>query len=136
MTELERKALMGDKKAQEECTRQGVVLPCPCCKNKSELLVEENAFDGETPRMFHYIRCKSCFLKSGLYTSVIAVLNKWNTRPAPPIGRCGECKYYKLVITRSGAPKKCQHPLSGLYRILSENDYCNYFEPKGDEENA
>lgn len=54
---------------------------------------------------------------------------------APPVGRCGECKYYKLVITRSGSPKKCQHPLSGLYRILSENDFCSYFEPKGDEEN-
>lgn len=31
MTELERKALMGDKEAQEECTRQGIVLNCPRC---------------------------------------------------------------------------------------------------------
>lgn len=31
MTELERKALMGDEQAQEECTRQGIVLPCPFC---------------------------------------------------------------------------------------------------------
>lgn len=80
MTDLERRALLGDQQAQEECTRRGIVPPCPCCKNKSELLVEEIAFDGEAPRNFHYIRCKSCFLKSGLYTSVIAVLNKWNTR--------------------------------------------------------
>lgn len=31
MTELERKALMGDKEAQRICTEQGVVLPCPKC---------------------------------------------------------------------------------------------------------
>lgn len=31
MTELERKALMGDRKAQEECTRQEVVLNCWRC---------------------------------------------------------------------------------------------------------
>lgn len=28
---VERRALMGDREAQEECTRQGIVLSCPFC---------------------------------------------------------------------------------------------------------
>lgn len=33
MTELERKALLGDQEAQRECTEKGIVLPCSrCCK--------------------------------------------------------------------------------------------------------
>ena len=31
MDSLIRKALLGDKKSQEECTAKGIVLPCPCC---------------------------------------------------------------------------------------------------------
>lgn len=33
MTELERRALLGDPEAQEQCTRQGIVLACPFCGN-------------------------------------------------------------------------------------------------------
>lgn len=29
--ELIRRALMGEKQAQEECTEKGIVLPCPIC---------------------------------------------------------------------------------------------------------
>ena len=29
--ELIRRALMGDKQAQEECTEKGIALPCPLC---------------------------------------------------------------------------------------------------------
>lgn len=29
MTDIERRALLGDPQAQEECTRRGIVLPCP-----------------------------------------------------------------------------------------------------------
>lgn len=36
MTELERRALLGDKQAQEECTDKGIVLPCPFCGSKAE----------------------------------------------------------------------------------------------------
>ena len=31
MTVLERRALLGDAKAQRECTEKGIVLPCPFC---------------------------------------------------------------------------------------------------------
>lgn len=123
MTELERRAMLGDRQAQEECTRQGILLPCPCCKNKSELLVEESTFDGEAPRAFHYIRCKSCFLKSGLYTSVTAVLNKWNTRPAPPVGRCVVCALkdtFECICSKNGYTDKIM-------------EYCSFFAPKEGE---
>lgn len=128
MTELERKALLGDREAQRICTEQGIVLRCPRCGGTPVAKVFVGA------RMF-YFEC-NCGSETHCFDSKQKALLEWNTRAAPPVGRCGECKYYKLVITRSGSPKKCQHPLSGLYRILSENDYCNYFEPKGDEENA
>lgn len=128
MTELERKALLGDREAQRLCTEQGIVLPCPRC---GEAPVEK-AFIGAGK---FYFEC-NCGSATFCYDRKEKALLEWNTRSAPPVGRCGECKYYKLVITRSGSPKKCQHPLSGLYRILSENDFCSYFEPKGDKENA
>lgn len=31
MTELEKRALLGDKQAQQECTKRKIPLSCPCC---------------------------------------------------------------------------------------------------------
>ena len=90
MTDLEIRALMGDKKVQRECTENGIVLSCPCCKAESEICTEESAFINGPKRQFYYIRCKSCFTKSGLYTIKIAAIYTWNTRPAPPVGGCDE----------------------------------------------
>lgn len=129
--ELIRHALMGDKQAQDECTEKGIVLPCPCCKNESELLTEEGAFNGETPRQLYYIRCKSCFLRSGLYTSKIAALNKWNTRPAPPIGRCGECKH--CVGVGKNQALRCTLNSFGVefgLDFITSKSFCSYFEPR------
>lgn len=123
MDNLIRKALLGDEQAQEECTAKGIVLPCPCCKNESELLTEEGAFNGETPRQLYYIRCKSCFLRSGLYTSKIAALNKWNTRPALPIGRCGECANACDVGDNL---LRCDI----FDRDMIPDDFCSCFEPR------
>ena len=38
MTELERRALMGDKNAQEECTEKDIILPCPICYNSAKAM--------------------------------------------------------------------------------------------------
>jgi hypothetical protein len=129
MTDLERRALLGDAEAQRECTEKGIVLTCPCCKNESELLDEEGAFDGEAPRQLYFVRCKSCFLQSGMYTSKIAALAKWNTRPAPPIGRCGECKHFY----EDGDETSCSVNNLVFYK---EHEYCSKFEPKDGEENG
>lgn len=37
--ELVRRALMGDKKAQEDCTAKGIVLPCPFCRGNQGLKI-------------------------------------------------------------------------------------------------
>ncbi len=77
--ELIRRALLGDKHAQAECTERGVVLPCPCCGGKARL--EDMGFP-------HHVYCTKCGLKS---TSTkygdegeSEAIHKWNTRPAIP----------------------------------------------------
>lgn len=44
-------------------------------------------------------------------------LKSWNTRPAPPIGRCGECRNWNE---------------GDCYRqeLTKSTDYCSYFEPR------
>lgn len=46
MTDLERRALLGDRQAQEGCTRRGILLPGPFCGGSSEIheLYEKKAF--------------------------------------------------------------------------------------------
>lgn len=42
--ELIRKALLGDKQAQEECTAKGIVLPCPFCGEEAQLISEKGLY--------------------------------------------------------------------------------------------
>ena len=81
MNDLERRALLGDRQAQEECTRLGIVLHCPLCGGKADKVVYDAA------GMFV---CKKCKIYKP-FTLVIdgarKALTVWNTRPAPPIGR-------------------------------------------------
>lgn len=87
MTDIERRALLGDRQAQEECTRLGIVLHCPLCGGKADKVVYDAA------GMFV---CKKCKIYKP-FTLVIdgtrKALTVWNTRPAPPIGRCKECMF-------------------------------------------
>ncbi|MEE0211094.1 MAG: hypothetical protein UEP78_03435 [Negativibacillus sp.] len=129
--ELIRKSLMGDKQAQDECTEKGIVLPCPCCKSDAELITETANFTGEPERDYCVVRCKSCFLKTGLYKTQRDVLHKWNARPAPPIGRCGECKYC-AGVGKNQALRCTLNSLGielGLSFIISES-FCSNFEPR------
>lgn len=122
--ELIRCALLGDQEAQKECTEKGIVLICPCCKSDAELITETANFTGEPERDFHTVRCKSCFLKTGLYKTQRDALHKWNTRPAPPIGRCGECKY-------SREPTKQDYEELDRYSLMHKDAcVCTYDEPK------
>lgn len=38
MDSLVRKALLGDREAQRECTEKGIVLPCPFCGNENNII--------------------------------------------------------------------------------------------------
>lgn len=104
MTELERRALLGDREAQKQCTEQGIVLPCLKCYGK----VKISSVGQNGNRLEMGFRCKRCglelvygqyLLKSGMdifATENPTPLAQWNDRPVPPIGRCGECKSMKI----------------------------------------
>lgn len=50
MTDLERRALLGDQQAQEECTRRGIMLPCPHCKGNGKVSFKDYRFVGQNFR--------------------------------------------------------------------------------------
>lgn len=126
MTVLERRALLGDAEAQRECTEKGIVLRCPLCGSiytqvrhmgwSKPAQAFEAGYRGE---------CTVCNAVSGAHTTEKEALADWNRRPAPPIGRCGECKH----LDNSGNHPVCWHTNLPL---KSENDFCRYFEPKED----
>lgn len=51
MTELERKALLGDPEAQKQCTELGIILPCPFCGSKPHIIGRY---------CISYVTCKTC----------------------------------------------------------------------------
>lgn len=105
--DLERRALLGDREAQKECTRQGVALSCPCCGSPMEKR------DG----WFYHSR-EVCFLGICCFRATDAKrIALWNRRPAPPIGRCKDCKNQG-----TGDSDICHSGLS--------EEFCSGFEPK------
>lgn len=109
---LIRCALMGDKQAQEECIAKGIMLPCPFCGNENNIISNWGMFR---------VWCPHCKAKSEDTLTTRDALKSWNARPAPPIGRCGECKNwnggdcYRQELTKS-------------------DDFCSYFEPREDKQ--
>lgn len=91
MTELERRALLGDRQAQEECTKKGILLACPLCGGKVE---EGKQWETDGYYWWPTICCVNCnlhMLDPNLWEGVSEeTRRKWNTRPAPPVGHCGE----------------------------------------------
>ena len=138
MTELERRALLGDKDAQEECASVGIVLPCPFCESTPIVKVQtaEYGISGTL------IRCSKC--GASLYSpdkkakiTELGVSNvpiedhtkigvsRWDNRPAPQIGRCEECKRFGRN-TENDTYCSCVGGLTDP----EEDDFCSYFEPK------
>lgn len=128
MTDLERRALLGDKQAQEKCTRQGIALPCPLCGG--EAWIKYTNDNHKRP----YIECKfGVFQKSGKcvaqqkmweYNTERDALEAWNCRPAPPIGRCWECVY--STGSDENGVLFCENLSVGMKR----DDFCSNFKPK------
>lgn len=120
MTELERRALLGDKQAQEECSERKITLPCPLCGGQADIVVQKDA---------GLIICKRCKLYKP-FTIVLDGANKarsvWNTRPAPPVGHCGECGNACDV---GDDLLRCDI----FDRDMMPDDFCSQFEPKGGE---
>ena len=127
MNDIERRALLGDRQAQEECTRKGIALPCPQCfcamQEKGEYFLHPKSWCG-----FSFPYSEDEFVVSK------KCLSDWNTRLAPPIGRCKDCLHYFqmecLKIYDDGNASK------DARQERKPDDFCSYFEPKGGEENG
>lgn len=112
--DLERCALLGDREAQEECTRHGIVLPCWRCGGEAEV---EQLNAGGKP--VYAVSCKKhyCGAYGCAHPTAQKAIKYWNTRPAPPIGRCKDCKHQG-----TGDADICH---SGI-----DDEFCSGFEPK------
>lgn len=114
--ELIRRALLGNQQAQKKCTEKGIVLPCPFCKG--EAIVE---YDDIVP--FEYdVVYGDCGIMRGVSEDKKVAIKAWNTRPAPPVGRCKDCKYYTAM-------SHCQVHSLGPDQY-DPDDFCSYFQPK------
>ena len=117
LKDLERSAMLGDRQAQEECTRQGIAIPCWRCGGSAEV----RRLNSEGKPIYAVV-CKRSYC--GAYGSTCPTLQKaiayWNRRPAPPIGRCKDCDCYWPNA------EQCGH--SG--ETVKENDFCSKFKPK------
>ena len=146
MTELERKALLGDREAQKECTEKGIVLSCPFCGGESELKHTSMPTGFSEISDYFFVKCKECGCKPYVLNGTCLfftdkgmekakqlsekVLSLWNTRQAPPIGRCGECKNWEsdgtFEIDDCGKSQNWGACLVTLHHV-KENHYCSYF---------
>ena len=123
--ELIRRALLGDKEAQWECTDRGIVLQCPFCGNKNILISNWGMW-----RCW----CPECLGKSEDSLRERDAIKHWNTRQAPPIGKCGECKYFNHFFNAVGhcmIHSQEKDSFGDGYRVeMLKTDFCSYFEPK------
>ena len=146
MTDLERRALLGDAEAQRECTERGTMLPCPFCGGRAVYHTTSTTSSGNIRGWQFGIKCTKCnigtpkmayrlnvdFMKDGSIRVCDdereGALRTWNTRPAPPIGRCGECAHWHKGNCASSGP--C---------AVEETDaefYCPNFKLKGGEDDG
>lgn len=130
MTDIEHRALLGDRQAQEECTLHGVVLACPKCFKPVTVrgpedwqLTFHDPDSGGDPYSFE---CKCGLAFSTYKYDFKEALSDWNTRPAPPVGRCVVCALkdtFECICSKNGYTDKIM-------------EYCSFFAPKEAEENG
>lgn len=141
--QLIRRAMLGDSEAQKECTEKGIVLPCPKCFSDGVKIEGDgrDIYDPDTlgyldsvPDSMLYVTCDSCNLCSNCITvedgeeredAEKKLIAEWNTRPAPPIGKCGECALWK---EEKECPGSFCCTITGMER--ESNDFCSEVEPK------
>ena len=123
--ELIRRALLGDQDAQKQCTEKEIVLPCWRCGGESEI---QELYTGGKP--IYAVTCKKthCGAYGCAHSTQQKAIEYWNTRPAPPVGRCKDCRWYEYG--KAWYPY-CNHP-DGLANSVKTTDFCSYFEPKED----
>lgn len=118
MTDLERRALLGDKRAQEECTEKGILLPCPFCGGAA--IIEY----GDIMPFEYSVFCGDCGVMPSTSEDKQVAIRVWNTRPAPPIGRCWECVY--STDPDENGMLFCEN----LSVEMKRDNFCSDFKPK------
>lgn len=114
--ELIHRAILGNQEAQKQCTETGIVLPCPFCGSENIVISNWGLWR---------VWCQACLGKSDDQLSQADAIRKWNTRPAPPIGRCRDCFQYHSEWPGVGY---CSLDDQGR----EETNFCSEFEPKED----
>ena len=130
MTDIERRALLGDRQAQEECTKLGIVIPCWKCCGKAEV---NELHTGGKP--LYAVACQKhyCGAYGAGSSSIQKAIEFWNTRPAPPIGRCRECAYWDKT---TGECADAADTEVAYHKYTDPDFFCGDFKPKGGEENG
>lgn len=116
--ELIRRALLGDQDAQKQCTEKGIVLPCWRCGGESEI---QELHTGGKP--IYAVTCKKtyCGAYGCAHSTQQKAIEYWNTRPAPPAGRCGICSRQK---------PRGQSLFCYVNGIVHSDGFCDYFKPR------
>lgn len=116
--ELICRALLGDQEAQKECTEKGILIPCPWCKGEMQIC------HGDTYG-YYKTKCIRCGAESPEKPSEWEAISRNNTRPAPSIGKCGECALWK---EEKECPGAFCCTITGMER--ESNDFCSEVEQK------
>ena len=116
--ELIRRALLGDQEAQKKCTEKGILIPCPWCKGEMQICHGDNYG-------YYKTKCICCGAESPEKPSEWEAISRNNTRPAPPIRKCGECALWK---EEKECPGAFCCTITGMER--ESNDFCSEVEPK------
>ena len=104
---LERRAMLGDRQAQEECSRQGIALPCPLCGKQVRRSVSGMLF-----------YCSECHCNTTFHSDSVSkkeALFIWNRRPAPQLRPEDE----RITM---GKYIKTEDLLDAIYPVDPEND--------------
>ena len=134
MTELERRALLGDRKAQKECTRQGIVLPCPLCKKKVKAYFVERHEEGGKGAVIvvpgkSYVECECGYSVAGFGENTAIEIH--NKRPRPPVGSCYDCShYFQCECLKIYDDGNCS---MDARQERKPEDFCSYFKPRNEE---
>ncbi|WP_353653937.1 Lar family restriction alleviation protein [Acetanaerobacterium sp. MSJ-12] len=125
MTDLVRRALLGDQEAQEKCTRQGIVLPCPCCGGEAKLKQLSGRWS---------VCCLNNCVGSRIYNDNQRALATWNTRQAPLIGRCETCGRREAEYAAETICGELLYDCELMCEPVSLSGFCSGWIPREEED--
>lgn len=126
------RALLGDQQAQEELSNKFIPIPCAFCK------ADGSNMKVQCDKGVAWTECQVCGACGPIveaddeYTGEKAAIYAHNTRPAPPVGRCEDCKFYTTFRHCKVHSQEPDQYGAGAYVEMLPDDFCSYFEPKGE----